>query len=295
MSIIPGNLPFTREGDYCFTLLNFLAVHGRLPKSTGGGLADALFWIMSGEEILDPLRVFVSDKVHLKDYVRAKVGDRHNVPTLAVIDSPAEALGFRYPGTCVIKPTHMSGEVILRKAGEAVPMDTIQRWFASNYYTFLREANYRHLRRRLIVEPFVFGQQSPKDYKIFCMHGTPLLVQTDADRHGDHTQNFYTPEWKPLPFVIGNKIGAGHDRPKNLDNLLGIARALSRDFNLIRIDLYTDEEEILVGEITNCHQANMGRFNPPDGEPLMTRLLFGEQGFHPGLMKRTNPGIETSR
>jgi hypothetical protein len=41
----------------------------------------------------------------------------------------------------VIKPTHLSGTVILRRDGEALDFDEIESWFDKNYYRSSREAN----------------------------------------------------------------------------------------------------------------------------------------------------------
>ena len=77
-------LPKNRTFDYGFALAQFLSAHRRLPRMSGGGLNDALFLIKTSKEMLNPLRAFVSDKARMKQYVRAKVGEAHNVPTIAV-------------------------------------------------------------------------------------------------------------------------------------------------------------------------------------------------------------------
>jgi hypothetical protein len=277
--------PKTRWLDRGFALFQFLKDHHRLPRRTGGGLNDAFYFIKTSDKILDPVRVFVSDKALVKSYVKARLGDEYNVGTIAVLESFAEAEHFAYPDDCVLKPTHMSGEVIFRREGSPVDFETVRRWFDSNYYHSTREANYRHLRRRLIVEPYVLGGRAVEDYKIFCLHGQPRAIQVDLDRHTRHTQNFYTADWERLPFAIGCPVGAGKPPPGNLSALLDAAGRLSAEFDLVRIDLYTDGHAILLGEITNCHQGARGKFVPREGEAIMTRLLFGDAGFSPAILE----------
>src|SRR5579883_2491583 len=149
-------LPKTRAFDYAFALAQFVRAHRRLPRISGGGLNDALFHIKTSKEMLDPLRAFVSDKARVKEYVKAKVGDAHNVPTIAVLESYGEVLEFAYPTDCVIKPTHMSGEIIFRRAGSAIDFGKVRSWFDKDFYCVTREVNYRHLRPRVIVEPYIF-------------------------------------------------------------------------------------------------------------------------------------------
>jgi len=287
---VSGLLPRTRAFDYGFALAQFLQAHRRLPRMSGGGLNDALFYIKTSNEMLDPLRAFVSDKARVKQYVSAKVGDAYNVPTIAVLRSYEEAREFPYPTNCVIKPTHMSGEIIFRRAGSAVDLGKVRSWFEKDFYRVTREVNYRHLRPKVIVEPYIFGRESVEDYKVFCLHGRPFIVQVDFDRHTHHTQNLYTTDWEMLPFAMSSPIGRGKSKPANLNELISIAAKLSDEFNLIRIDLYTDEQTILAGEITNCHQAGRGRFMPAEGEEIMSRILFGESGFSPSDLSRWGYG-----
>jgi hypothetical protein len=289
----PKILPKARSVDRAFALIQFFKAHRRLPKTSGGSFNDALFFIKSSDEILDPVRVFVSDKALLKDYVKAKIGDACNVDTIAVLDTFDDAVSFAYPANCVIKPTHLSGEIIFRRNGSSVDFEKINSWFTTNFYDQYRETNYRYLRSRVIVEPYIFDQEAVEDYKIFCLHGRPIVVQVDFNRHTHHTQNLYTADWEPLPFAISCPIGEGRLRPDNLDRLLDVAAKLSDEFNLIRIDLYTDGRDVLVGEITNCHQGARGRFVPPEGEKIMTCLLFGESGFSPAVLKAKSTGSRT--
>jgi hypothetical protein len=279
--------PKTRWLDRFFLLIQFLRDHRRWPRRNGGTLNDAYFYINTTGAILEAARVFVSDKALVKHYVAGKVGAQYNVETLAVLDSFEAARTFAYPADCVIKPTHMSGEVILRRNAGPVDFNQVRRWFETSYYDSTREANYRHLRRRVIVEPFIFGRESVEDFKIFCLHGRPLVVQVDFDRHTRHTQNLYTTDWELLPFAITCPVGPGLPRPDNLPQLLDLAARLSDEFSLIRVDLYTDGQAILVGEITNLHQSGRGKFMPPAGEAIMSRRFFGEAGFQPALLEKS--------
>jgi teichuronopeptide biosynthesis TupA-like protein len=286
---VSGVLPKTRTFDYGLALARFLQAHRRFPRMSGGGLNDALFYVKTSDEMLDPLRAFVSDKARVKQYVSAKVGDAHNVPTIAVLQSYEEARDFPYPADCVIKPTHMSGEIILRRGGSAIDLEKVRSWFDRDFYSVSREVNYRNLRRRVIVEPYIFGQESVQDYKVLCLHGEPVVMQVSFDRHTHHTLNLYTMDWERLPFAMGSPIGPGKSKPANLGEMISIAARLSDEFNLVRIDLYTDGQTVLVGEITNCHGGANLRFVPAESEAIMSRMFFGEAGFSPSTLRRLKP------
>ena len=60
--------------------------------------------------------------------------------------------------------------------------------------------------------------------------------------------------FSPLSLYEGNI-----DKPENLNDTIFAAEKLSKDFDFIRIDLYSDGKSCLVGEITNC-QAHKALF-----------------------------------
>jgi hypothetical protein len=228
------------------------------------------------DEIVDPLRVFVSDKEFVKLFVKAVIGDQFNVPTIDVLRSYAQAREYGFPADCCIKPTHLSGTVILRKDGADIDFEKIESWFNRTYYLSTRERNYRQIKRKVIVEPLVFGSDNPSDYKIFCHNGKPRLIQVDLDRYIAHKRKYYDSSWNEMPFSILYPRWEGQiDRPENLDMMLAAAEALSSYFTVVRIDFYSDGKDCFVGEITNCPEGAFGRFIPKSGEAIASRTLFG--------------------
>lgn len=245
-------IPENRLGDKLYSFIKFFQLHRRLP---GSKLLfnDVLYSIKTSNEIMDPLRVFVSDKELVKLFVTSVVGEQYNVPTIKILHSIEEVKAYAFPSDCCVKPTHLSGTVILRKQGGPVEIEKIERWLKESYYRANREANYKTLKRKVIVEPLIFGSDNLDDYKVFCYNGIPKLIQVDMDRHINHTESFFDTEWNLMPFSIHYPRSKRHtEKPKNLDKMLAVASALGSYFNFVRIDLYSNGEDCLVGEITNC-------------------------------------------
>jgi hypothetical protein len=268
-------LPHTPVGDRLYHRLNFMRKHGRRPN---GSMLwnDVWYRIKSTDEILEPLRVFVSDKEHVKQFVKTEVGDEYNVPTLAVLRSPAEVDAFDFPPDCCIKPTQASSQVILRQHGAPVDRARIKSWFSINYYYDGRERNYRGLEPKVIVEPLIFGSTNVEDFKIFCFNGEPRLIQVDIDRYVDHTRKFFDTDWKEQDFsILYPRSTADFPRPASLETMLAVARRLSAPFSFVRIDLYSDGDKVLVGEITNCSENAGGVFVPRSAEKRASELMFG--------------------
>jgi hypothetical protein len=268
-------LPKSDFGDWLFAMILFWRWHGRWPKRVGGTISDAIFRLKTSAEITHPLRVFVSDKEYVKDYVRAKLGDQFNVTTLACLRSLDEARQYAFPSRCVIRPTHLSGAVMLRKQGEVIDLALLKKWFGLNFYNYGRERNYKTLTPKLIVEPFVFDRDSPGDYRVFCQNGEPRLIQVNAETPEPNSRTFYDSAWNQQPIALKNKKLVAQSRPANLDSMLHVARSLSRDFSFIRVDLYSDGKDVKVGELTNCPYNAWFRFASLESEMLASQMIFG--------------------
>jgi hypothetical protein len=115
-----------------------------------------------------------------------------------------------------------------------------------------------------------------RDCKMFCFANQPRLIQVDLDRHADHTRAFFDVDWHEQPYsLLYPKAVRAIERPRNLDEMLRVAAALSAPFEFVRVDLYSNDEDCLVGEITHCHGSAEERFIPADAEVVASRLLFG--------------------
>lgn len=268
-------VPFSPIFDRACALTYFLSKHRRRP---GRFLFnDRLFWLKWELQLLDPLRQFVSDKALVKEFVGARLGNRHVTETLAILETEKEVRDFRFPDECVIKPTHASGAVVLCRDGR-VDRDLLVSWLNMSHYRKTREQNYAFLRQRIIVEKFAFDSRTvPEDYRVFCVDGVPRAIVVDYDHFADQTRVIYDTDWNIQPYSLLYPLGTPRSRPKNLGHMLAAAAQLSKGFSLIRVDMYSNGADFMVGEITNCHGSGGQRFSPPEGEELFSELLFGRR------------------
>jgi hypothetical protein len=273
-------LPENRWGDRIYGFLLFYASHRRCPNNCMT-FNDVLYRIKTTDEILDPLRVFVTDKEFVKLYIKEIVGDEYNVPTLAVLRSINEVRAYSFPSQCCIKPTHSSGEIILRKDGEPIEPSKIESWFSQNYYRSSREANYRLLKPKIIVEPIIFPNETTLiEYKMFCCHGEPRLIRTMEDSLGDNRCNLFDVEWNNMPFAFRKENSLNPlRRPTNLLDMINIAEKLSEPFDFIRVDLYSNNKRIYVGELTHCPGNAANPFIPIDAEIIASKIIFNNRSY----------------
>lgn len=272
---ITSVLPRNRVADKFVSFLWFVIAHKRLP-SDALLFNDYFYRIKSTNEILDPLRVFVSDKELVKIYVKAKVGDQYNVPTIGVIHDINQVDAYEFPADCCIKPTHMSNAVILRRNNAEVDRDYIKSWFPKNFYDVHREANYRYLKPKVIIEPIIYDGEHIEDYKFFCFNGEPKLLQIDIGRHVEHKRLLIDMDWNIQDYSIARpKADIAFPKPDNFEEMKEVARALAKDFSFVRVDLYSNGKTCMLGEITNCHGSALEAFIPKSAEKAASKIIFG--------------------
>ncbi|MFV5391010.1 ATP-grasp fold amidoligase family protein [Acinetobacter towneri] len=276
-SLLHRVLPYSDANDSFLNYIAFFIHHKRLPKDRYY-FNDYLFKIKNTNEILNPIRQFVSDKYLVKDYVRAKVGEQYNVPTIAVFNSYQDLKDFDFPANCCIKPTQASQAVILRKNNEPINISEAEKWFELNYYKKTRERNYKYLKPKVIVEPLIFNSTDLMDYRIYCFKGKAKLICLDVGKFTGYQRVFYTIDWVKQDFSLKYPLYEGElEKPKNLDEMIIVAEKLSSELDFVRIDLYSDGESCLVGEITNCHAAASQNFVPLSAEKKASEIIFGER------------------
>ena len=274
--VLKSMIPKNRFGDWLFGYILFVKMHKRQP-SNKMFFNDVLFKVKTSADLLDPLRVFVTDKEYLKVYVKAIVGNQYNVPIIDIIRDKIAVHRYHFPPDCVIKPTHLSGSLIIRKNNAPLDVDKIASWFDCNYYNITREINYRFLKSKVIIEPIIFSDDNIDNYSIFCLNGVPKLIQLNINCLTERKSAFFDSAWNKLDFtMLSPKIMESISIPANHVEMLKIASQLSSGFEFVRIDMYSNGESCLVGEITHCDGSANATFCPKSGEALASQMIFGE-------------------
>lgn len=256
-------------GDAALATYNFHRSFGRLPnRSRPSTAAEHLLNLKLSPEMLTPARVRASDKFEVKDIVDRIIGSGHTAKTYAVLTTEKEIRGYDFPRDCVIKATHDSGGVFIRKAGKPVDLDKVCSWLRRNYYWVAREPNYMMLQRRVIVEELLVqpGKDVPQDFKVFCFQGVPAFIQVDDDRFTGHKRSFYSVNWQELNLTMNYpKSQKRTPPPAGLQEMLAHARKLSAEFSFLRVDFFQVGHRVVVGELTNCPEGGQVKFGPePD-------------------------------
>lgn len=224
-----------------------------------------------------PFHTTVCDKYAVRQWVAQRVGERCLVPLIAVYDDLAQLDLSRLPEPCIIKTTHASGQNVIirdkRRVNETELKARLHRWMRWNEYHLSRERQYRDIKPRLIVERLLTDAEGniPMDFKFHCFHGAVEMIQVDIDRFTDHKRNLYDVNWQLLPFTwcIWKRNrplwpnGRAVARPRQLEEMIAVARTLSKEFDYVRVDLYNCNDTVYFGELTLHHGGGWERFDPP--------------------------------
>ncbi len=221
--------------------------------------------------VRDPRYIEFSDKLRMRDYVSARLGDQC-VPKLMKISDHAEAFSDLV-GPFALKANHGSGWVIIvEEARTLTPEEigTAQSWVLSDYGTAKREWAYSFARPLLYAEELL-RPTPPPDYKVHVFSSIPKMIQIDTDRFEDHRRILMNPNWTPLGglgYPVPSSIPA---EPPNLGRMLAWGSALADGMDFVRVDLYDMGDRVLVGELTCYPGAGAERFRPSSLDSQMGR------------------------
>lgn len=131
-----------------------------------------------------------------------------------------------------------------------------------------REWAYNNVKGKVLVEEYLKTNNADGliDYKFFCFNGEPRFLYVIKDR------------FKSTPLKLGiydmnfNKLIATRadiipldidlEKPKGFDEMIEIAKVLSKSFPHVRVDLYNIDGRIVFGELTFYDACGYMKYNP---------------------------------
>ena len=121
--------------------------------------------------------------------------------------------------------------------------------------------------------PIAIDRNDLRDYKFFCFDGEPkFLYISDSPNHElvflntDWTEaEFGRSDYKPLTNIP--------PKPDNLDEMLDIARKLSKGKVHVRVDLYNVNKHIYFGELTFYTGAGFIPFTPKEYDKVLGEMI----------------------
>lgn len=218
------------------------------------------------------------DKYEVKKYVADIIGEEYIIPTLGVYNNFDDIDFSKLPNQFVIKCTHDSGGLVICKNKKELDLkkskEKIEKSLKNNYYYSGREWPYKNVKPRLLIEKYM--GKDLNDYKIFCFNGEPKFTLVCSNRNGNFKNtDFYDNNWNLLSFTRENHLNNpnGIEKPKKLDEMLNIARNLSKNIPFVRVDLYDIDDDIYFGELTFYPSGGFEGFNPEEWDKKIGDML----------------------
>lgn len=257
--------------------------------------SEKLWWLILYNH--DPLMKKCTDKLAVREYVADRgLGGILN-QLIGVYHAPTEIPFSELPPRAFIKTTHGSGGNALWDA--SVPFDMkLFHWrfslsLAQNFFYRRREWNYDGLEPRLIVEREIQFGPSLVDYRMLCFHGEFKLAFVDigtAAHDGTHApdamRNVHDREFNVLPVRAHRPTYKEPviPKPANWNEMIRCAEILAEPFAHCRVDLYSNGQKIVFGELT---------FYPGGGgQPVQPASFHDEMGSWIDLGKNVTRNSE---
>jgi hypothetical protein len=258
----------SRVSDLAYIKIQyFYRLHRPLSLSDPKTFNEKIQWLKI--HVRNPLMRVCVDKYLVREFVKNTIGEEYLIPLIGAYSDPGQIDYETLPEQFVLKATHGSGWNLICRSKEkfdrAAAEKKMRKWLRSNFYRVGREWAYDHPTPRIVCETFIsdVSGEPPVDYKLFCFHGEPKLIQVDYSRFSGHKRNLYTPEWKLLPCSLEYpNEGDPPPPPRNLSQLLEVAAKLAASFVFVRVDLYAVEDRIYFGELTFYPGKGVERFHP---------------------------------
>lgn len=219
------------------------------------------------------------DKYLAKEYVGAKIGKEYIIPTYGVWDSFEDIDFQKLPEQFVLKCTHDSGGIVIcydkSKLDFSATKKKLNKSLKKKFYYQGREWPYLGIKGRIIAERYINdgSENGVQDYKIHCFNGEPRLILVCGNRFSNTglTEDFFDINWNHLNIKRPNHENSNCEIecPSKLDEMLELARNLSKGIPFVRIDFYEIKGKVLFGEITFFPQCGLGRFVPDEWDKVL--------------------------
>ena len=216
-----------------------------------------------------------ADKYKVRDYV-SQCGLKQILTELyGVWDRPEDIDFNSLPNKFVLKTTNGCGKNILvhnkTKLDLLETKRVLKKWVKDRQGLISFQPHVWNIKRRIIAEELLEDNSANDfsssliDYKFFCFHGEPEIIDVLYDRNNyvigncnkdgaSRKEMLYDLNWKIRPEFLSSPPSSDFQvvipKPMCLPEMISICRILSEPFIQVRIDLYEVNGKVYFGELT---------------------------------------------
>lgn len=237
---------------------------------------------MQWEKLYDnnPLKVELSDKYLVREWVKEKIGEKYLIDIYGVWDSFSEIDFKKLPKSFVLKTNHGSGTIYIVKDKNKIDYNEVKNlfddWMQMDYaFCTGFELHYSKIRRRIIAEKYIETDNDDlQDYKFLCFDGKPYFCWVDVGRFSNHKRNVYDLDWN-LQKWNQSEYGNTDEtipKPNNFSEMIKIAGKLCQGFSHVRVDLYNVKGKIYFGEMTFTNGSGFDKIVPDEYDLILGNM-----------------------
>lgn len=257
-------------GKKGYTYARFILTHGYHPNfKQPRTFSEKLIARKFSEESLRFSKYV--DKYTSRNFVKDKIGEKYLIPLIAQYDKLSVDDFKSLPDSFVIKTSNGGGgeNVLIVKNKETLDFHSVCKRF-NQYLTIkigskIDEPFYDIEKPKIIIEELVSYKDGipPIEYKFHVFKDT-VLIQENV--------NYNTPMFTKTLYEIDGSVSSIQfenckakksklELSNNFNEMVNVAKELSKDFEYVRVDLYDIGSKIYFGEMTFCHASGWDKLN----------------------------------
>ena len=221
------------------------------------------------------------DKFKVKEYSREVLGKDICVPTIASWTNVNNINFDKLPNKFVLKVNWSSGYNIIVKDKTTLNINEIKhrinQWMQpyNNSYYVNFNWGYKDMKPVIYAEEYLdeLDKDLP-DYKFLCYNGEPKNLFVVSNRFKKMKVDFFDMDWNHLPFKRKHPTSKNPPKkPENFEQMVEIARKLSKPFPFVRVDIYSVKNKLYIGELTFVPGGGLEPFTPVEWDYKFGKML----------------------
>ncbi len=243
--------------------------HKKLDLDNPTTIDEKIHWLIINE--FGSKETLLTDKVKVREYIKDKGLEEILIDCYGTYDNASEIDFESLPDKYVIKPNNCSGVIVVcldkKNLNKSKVKKTLNKALRQNYAIMHLEYHYKNIIPKLICEKYIGKEDGtlPVDYKFLCFNGEPKCIMYCSERESQVKYDYYDLNWNYLNYSKDEyKCNKEVPKPNKLKEMIEIARKLSNEFKIVRVDLYEVEDKIYFGELTFTPVGGSFYFNNQD-------------------------------
>ena len=215
-------------------------------------IQDKLNWLIIHDT--NNLKGNCADKILLHNWSKLKLGKDICNKILKIYKTVDDINFEKLPKKFALKTNHGSSFNIIVDNQTNFNITYVKaqllEWLKIDYGKKYSEFHYSFIKPKIFVEEYMGS--SLKNYKFLCYNGIPKYVYLSIKIREEKFRNFYDMDWNLLSFrcLSYPDINNTYNRPNNFELMKKYAIILSKNFKFVRVDMYENKNEVILGELT---------------------------------------------